>query len=94
MAKQAIDLGFYISISGIVTFHQASNVREMAAKIPDDRLLIETDAPWLAPAPHRGKTNHPAHVSLVAQRLAEVRGVSLEHIAEITTANARELFAL
>jgi TatD DNase family protein len=94
MAKQAIDMNFYISISGIVTFNQAHNVREMAAKIPDDRLLIETDAPWLAPVPHRGKTNHPAHVSLVAQRLSEVRGSSLEHIAEITTHNARELFGL
>ena len=94
MAKQAIDLGFYISISGIVTFNQAQNVRDMAAKIPDDRLLIETDAPWLAPVPYRGKTNYPGHVPLVAQKLAEIRHTDLESIAEITTANAKRLFRL
>ena len=92
MAKQAIDLNFYISISGIVTFKQAKNVHEMAKKIPDDRLLIETDSPWLAPAPHRGKTNYPGYVPLVAQHLAELRGTSVEHIAEITTHNAEKLF--
>ncbi len=94
MAKQAIDLGFYISISGIVTFNQAGNVREMAVKIPDDRLLIETDAPWLAPAPFRGKTNVPGHVKLVAQKLAEIRGSDIETIATLTANNARELFRL
>ena len=94
MAKQAIELGFYISISGIVTFKQAQNVRDMAAKIPDDRLLIETDSPWLAPVPFRGKTNFPGHVKLVAQKLAEIRGTDIETIASITTHNARELFRL
>lgn len=94
MAKQAIDLGFYISISGIVTFKQAENVREMAAKIPDDRLLIETDSPWLAPAPHRGKTNFPGHVRLVAEKLAEIRQTNVESIAKITSSNARRLFRL
>jgi TatD DNase family protein len=94
MARQAIDLGFYVSISGIVTFNQAQNVRDMAAQIPDDRLLIETDAPWLAPVPYRGKTNHPGNVPLVAQKLAEVRGVDVGHIAEITSENARRLFRL
>ncbi len=92
MAKQAIDLNFYISISGIVTFKQAKNVHEMAKKIPDDRLLIETDSPWLAPTPYRGKTNFPGYVPLVAQHLAELRGTSIEHIAEITYANAAKLF--
>lgn len=92
MAKQAIDLGFYISISGIVTFKQAKNVHEMAKQIPDDRLLIETDSPWLAPTPHRGKTNYPGYVPLVAQQLAELRGSTVEHIAEITRHNAAKLF--
>ena len=94
MASAAIDLGFYISISGIVTFHQAQNVRDMAQRIPLDRLLIETDAPWLSPAPHRGKTNHPGRVGLVAEKLAEIRGESLETLAEATYGNANRLFAL
>ena len=94
MAKQAIDLGFYISISGIVTFNQAQNVRDMAVKIPDDRLLIETDAPWLAPVPYRGKTNYPGHVHLVAEKLAEIRHTELETIAELTRVNAQRLFRI
>jgi len=94
MARQAIDLGFYISISGIVTFHQAQNVRDMAVKIPADRLLIETDSPWLAPAPHRGKTNYPGHVRLVAEKLAEIRGVPLPELAAQTADNARRLFRI
>lgn len=94
MARQSIDLNFYISISGIVTFKQAENVRDMAKKIPDDRLLIETDSPWLAPVPFRGKTNFPGHVRLVAEKLAEIRHTSVEHIAEITQRNAHKLFKL
>lgn len=94
MAKQAIELDFYISISGIVTFNQAKNVHEMAKKIPDDRLLIETDSPWLAPAPYRGKTNFPGWVTLVAKRLAELRNTSIEHIAEISRNNAEQLFRI
>lgn len=94
MARAAIELGFYISISGIVTFHQAQNVRDMAQQIPLERLLIETDAPWLSPAPHRGKTNHPGRVKLVAEKLAEIRGESLETIASTTFQNANTLFGL
>ncbi len=94
MAKQAIELDFYISISGIVTFKQAENVREMAAKIPDDRLLIETDSPWLAPVPFRGKTNFPGHVRLVAEKLAEIRHTDVETIASLTAKNARDLFRI
>jgi TatD DNase family protein len=94
MAKQAIDLGFYISISGIVTFKQAQNVRDMAVKIPPDRLLIETDSPWLAPVPYRGKTNFPGHVRLVAEKLAEIRHTDVQEIARTTTHNARTLFKL
>ncbi len=94
MARQAIDLNFYISISGIVTFKQAENVREMAAKIPDDRLLIETDSPWLAPVPYRGKNNYPGHVHLVAEKLAEIRHTDVETIAHLTSDNAKTLFQL
>ncbi len=94
MARAAIELNFYISISGIVTFHQAQNVRDMAQQIPSERLLIETDAPWLSPAPHRGKINHPGRVKLVAEKLAEIRGESLETIARITFQNASNLFGL
>lgn len=93
-ASQAIDLGFYISISGIVTFHQAENVREMAKKIPSDRLLIETDSPWLSPVPYRGKTNHPGRVRIVAEKLAEIRGENLSDLARTTFENASRLFKL
>jgi len=94
MARAAIELGFYISISGIVTFHQAQNVRDMAQQIPLERLLIETDAPWLSPAPFRGKPNHPGRVRLVAEKLAEIRGESVDTIASATFANANRLFGL
>lgn len=91
-ASAAIDLGMCISFSGIVTFKSAEALREVAARVPDDRLLIETDSPYLAPVPMRGKTNEPAFVSHVATRLAELRGVSVERIGEITTANFRRVF--
>ena len=94
MAKQAIDLNFYISISGIVTFNQAQNVRQMAKEIPLDRLLIETDSPWLSPVPFRGKINHPGRVPLVAEKLAEIRGETLETLAKATYENANRLFRL
>ena len=92
MARAAIDLGFYISISGIVTFHQAQNVRDMARQIPLERLLIETDSPWLSPAPYRGKPNHPGRVGLVAAKLAEIRDENLETLAAATFDNACRLF--
>ena len=94
MARAAIDLGFYISISGIVTFTQAQNVRDMAQQIPLERLLIETDSPWLSPAPYRGKVNHPGRVGLVAEKLAEIRGETLETLASVTYQNANRLFGL
>jgi TatD DNase family protein len=94
MASAAIDLGFYISISGIVTFNQAQNVRDMAKQVPLERLLIETDSPWLSPAPFRGKTNHPGRVGLVAEKLAEIRGESLQELASATYRNANRLFRL
>lgn len=94
LASAGLDAGYYISISGIVTFNNADNVREVARKVPAERLLIETDAPWLAPAPHRGKQNQPAFVSHTAQYLAELRGESVQELAAQTTANYQRLFKL
>jgi TatD DNase family protein len=92
MAKQALELGFYISISGIVTFKNAQQVAEVASKVPLDRLLIETDSPYLAPVPFRGKSNQPAYVRYVAESIAALRGISLEELAQATTDNFFELF--
>jgi len=92
MAKQALDLGFYISISGIVTFKNADQIREVASKVPLDRLLIETDSPYLAPVPKRGKPNEPAYVRYVAEFLAELRDIPLEAFAKATTDNFFRLF--
>lgn len=93
MAEQALALGFYISFSGIVTFKNASALREVAAKVPDDKFLIETDAPYLAPVPHRGKQNQPAYVVEVAKHLASIRGQSIETIAKLSTDNFNRLFS-
>jgi TatD DNase family protein len=89
-----LDLGFYISFSGVVTFKNAKQIHASAQMVPDDRLLIETDCPFLAPMPHRGKRNEPAYVSHVADRVAELRSETVESIAATTTANARKLFSL
>ena len=93
MAEAALELGYYISISGIVTFRNGENVREVARQVPADRLLVETDAPWLAPVPYRGKPNAPAYVRATAEFLAELRGMSLEALAATTAANFHRLFA-
>ncbi len=94
MAQQAMDLGFYISFSGIVTFKNAKNVQEVAKYVPLDRMLVETDAPYLAPVPHRGKPNEPAYVRYVAEYLAQLKGVSYEQLIETTGLNAHQLFSL
>lgn len=94
MAEAAIDMGFYISISGIVTFNSADELREVVKSIPIERLLIETDSPWLAPVPHRGKQNQPAYVVEVAEFIAELKGISVKELARITTENFYTLFAL
>lgn len=91
-AKRALDIGFYISLSGIVTFKNAKTLQEVAKKLPLDRILIETDSPYLAPVPHRGKTNQPAFVKHVAEFLAELRGDSVDNIARATSANFHTLF--
>ena len=93
-ADQAIEMGLMISISGIVTFKNADALRQIAKSIPDDHLLIETDSPYLAPMPHRGKQNQPAYVQYVAETLAEIRNTSVEYIAEISRNNFYRLFNL
>jgi len=94
MAKAALDIGFYISLSGIVTFRNAEALREVARQVPVDRLLVETDSPYLAPVPHRGKPNLPQYVREVAEYLAVLRGVSYETLAEQTSSNFKRLFPL
>ncbi|MEK6731355.1 MAG: TatD family hydrolase [Pseudomonadota bacterium] len=94
VARAALDLGFYISISGIVTFKKAQQVQEVAAYVPIDRLLIETDAPYLAPVPHRGQPNVPAYVRFVAEFIANLRQVPYNTVAEHTTKNFCQLFGI
>ncbi len=91
-AKAALDLGFFISFSGIVTFKNAQDLRDVAAYVPLDRLLIETDSPYLAPVPYRGKLNSPAYVPYVAQCLAQLRGMAVEDMAALTSRNFDRLF--
>ena len=92
LAEAAIDLGFYLSFSGVVTFKTAAELRNIAATIPIDRFLIETDCPYLAPVPHRGKRNEPAFVRETATLIAAIRGTELEEVARATSANFRRLF--
>ena len=94
VARAALDLGFFISFSGIVTFRNAADLREVARFVPLDRILIETDSPYLAPAPHRGKPNEPAFVPFVARQIAEVRQISVESVADATSRNFEALFGL
>lgn len=93
-ADQALDLGFYISVSGIITFKNAEDIRAVIRNVPLDRLLIETDSPYLAPVPYRGKQNQPAYVREVCDYVATLKGVSAETLAEITTANFSQLFGV
>ncbi|WP_116964103.1 TatD family hydrolase [Fastidiosibacter lacustris] len=94
MANQALNMGMYISISGIVTFKNAQDVQEMAKKIPLDRLLVETDAPYLTPIPYRGKPNYPEYVYYVAEFLAKLRGEDFEEFCIVTKANTMKLFQI
>ena len=93
VARAALDLGFYISFSGILTFKNAQDLRDIAAWLPLERMLIETDSPYLAPAPHRGKTNNPSYVPWVAKQIATLRGISPEDVASHTSANFDRLFS-
>ena len=92
VAVAAIDLGFYISFSGIVTFKNAATLKDIAKRVPMDRILIETDAPYLAPVPHRGKANEPAFVKHVAAEIAHLRGIQVEAVERVTTSNFFALF--
>ena len=92
LARRAIDMGLYFSMSGIITFKNANEVRDVAGFVPADKLLIETDCPYLAPVPYRGRRNEPAYVSHVAEKLAEIRGWSLEETAKITSDAFFKLF--
>jgi TatD DNase family protein len=94
MAQAAIEMGFYISFSGIVTFKNAKELQEVAQKVPLDKMLIETDSPYLAPMPHRGKSNEPAYTYYVAEKIAELRGISIEEVAKATTENYYRLFRI
>jgi TatD DNase family protein len=94
MAKACLDLGLYLSISGVVTFKNARDLREVVEKVPVERMVIETDSPYLTPAPHRGKRNEPAFVSLVAKKIAEIKKLSVQDVERITTQNARRLFGM
>lgn len=93
MARAALDMNYYISLSGIVTFKNADELREVAKKIPAERLLVETDSPYLAPVPHRGRSNQPKYVKAVAEFVAELRGVSFEELAAQTSENFFTLFS-
>jgi TatD DNase family protein len=89
-----LDLGFYLSFTGIITFKNAQPLRQVVRQVPLEKILIETDSPYLTPVPHRGKRNEPAYVRLVAEAIAKVKGVSLQEIAQITTENVRNLFKI
>jgi TatD DNase family protein len=92
VARAGLDLGLYISFSGILTFKNAQDLRDVAKFVPMDRILIETDSPYLAPVPHRGKTNNPSYVPFVAKQIAEIKGMSVEAVAEATSRNFDQLF--
>jgi TatD DNase family protein len=94
VARAALDLGFYISFSGIVTFKNAAALKEVAKKVPLDRVLVETDSPYLAPVPYRGKTNEPGLVKHVAEEVARLKGLSFEQIASATSNNFFNLFKI
>ena len=94
VAAAAIELGFHISFSGIVTFKNAAALKEVARRVPLERMLIETDSPYLAPVPFRGKTNQPAYVRYVAEEIARLRDVAVDEIAAVTSANFFRLFGV
>lgn len=92
--EKIIELGGYIGITGMITFKRAENIREIAKLVPSDRLLLETDSPYLAPIPYRGKENHPGFLGLVAAQVAEVRGVSINELCDLATANGKRFFGI
>jgi TatD DNase family protein len=93
-ARKYLDLGFYLSFTGIITFKNAEPLREVVRAVPLERMLVETDSPYLTPVPHRGKRNEPAYVRFVAETIAKVKGLTFEEVARVTTHNVRELFRI
>jgi TatD DNase family protein len=93
LARESLEMGFFVSFSGILTFPRAGELHDVARGVPLDRLLIETDSPFLAPVPHRGKRNEPAYVVEVAKTLAKLKGIGLDAVAEATTSNYKRLFS-
>ncbi len=93
-ARAYLDLGFYISFTGIITFKNAEALRDVVRQVPLERILVETDSPYLTPVPHRGKRNEPAYVRLVAETIAKIKGMTLEDVARVTSDNAHQLFRL
>jgi len=93
-ARVYLDLGFYLSFTGIITFKNAQPLRDVVRQVPLERMFVETDSPYLAPVPHRGKRNEPAYVRFVAETIAKVKGLALEEVARVTTNNVRELFRI
>ena len=93
-ARDYLDLGFYLSFSGIITFKNADPLRSVVQRVPLQRMLVETDSPYLTPVPHRGKRNEPAYVRVVAETVARVKGITLEQVAHTTTGNVRQLFRI
>ena len=94
LAKDALDLGFLLSFSGVITFQNATTLRDIVKTVPRDRILVETDCPYLTPAPHRGQRNEPAYVRLVAEKIAVLQGMTTDEVAELTTKNARRAFKI
>jgi len=94
MARQLVNLGWYIGFTGVLTFKHARKAVETAASIPLERIVLETDCPFMAPVPYRGKRNHPGLLPYMAQRLAEIRGMDVEEIIRITTENAKRLYRI
>jgi TatD DNase family protein len=93
-AREYLDLGFYLSFTGIITFKNARPLREVVRELPLERILVETDSPYLTPVPHRGKRNEPAYVRLVAEAVAQIKGITLEEVARTTSENVRALFGI
>ena len=93
VSRAGLDLGFYISFSGILTFKNAQDLRDVAQFVPLERILIETDSPYLAPVPFRGKTNNPSYVPFVAQQIADIKGITVQAVAEATSRNFDQLFS-
>ena len=94
LAKDALDLGFYLSFSGVITFQNATMLRDIAKTVPLDRILVETDSPYLTPVPHRGKRNEPAYVRHVAEKLADLHSLTVQQVEDATTQNTKRLFRI